>query len=142
LPGVVRTAAAQLMADVDLSRWPLVVVRLDDIAGTAELAALLGAVTSALERRRPFGVLLACERPLTDADAETEPLRWLRRRRAEVGTWCRGVAYVLPADAAMRFGAGQRAAARRLWGCDVEGAPDVEAARAWLLARLDPPAER
>jgi len=49
---------------------------------------------------------------------------------------------VLPADAAMRFGAGQRAAARRLWGCDVEAVPDGEAARAWLLARLDRRAER
>jgi len=125
------------MADVDLSGWPLVAVRLDDLNATAELAALLGAVTSALERRRPFGLLIAVERPLSDADAQQEPMCWLRRRRIEVGTWCRGVVYVLPERAVARFGSAERAASGRLWGCDVEAIHDPDAARAWLLARLD-----
>jgi len=129
-------AVTKLMADVDLSGWPVVAVRLDDTTGTAELAALLGTVTSALERDRPFGLVIAADHPLTDADAQHEPLRRLRRRRTEVGTWCRGVVYVLPDRAAARFDAVDRAAARRLWGCDVEAVDDPAAARAWLLVRL------
>lgn len=131
-------AATELMADVDLSGWPLVAVRLDDVTSNAELAALLGAVTSALERRRPFGLLIAAGAPLTDHDGQAEPLGWLRRRRTEVGTWCRGVVYVLPDRVAARFGAAERAAARRLWGCDVETMHDQDAARAWLRTLLDP----
>jgi len=62
------------MADVHLSSWPLVVVRLDDTAGTAKLAALLEAVTSALERPRPFGLLIACERWGFRAPGQTRTL--------------------------------------------------------------------
>lgn len=127
----------QLMADIDLSGWPLVAVRLDDVSRMAERAALVGVVSSALERRRPFGLLVAAKSPLTDADAHDEPLRWLRRRRTEVGTWCRGVAYVLPVETIARFDTAERAAARRLWGCEVEAVRDADAARAWLLARFD-----
>jgi hypothetical protein len=136
----VTAATTELMADVDLSRWPVVAVRLDDITGTTDVAALLGAVTSALERRRPFGLLIAAEAPLTDAAVQAEPLRWLRRRRTEVGTWCRGVVYVLLDRAAARFGAADRAAAQRLWGCDVRAVHDHDAGRVWMLARLDPDA--
>lgn len=125
------------MADVDLSGWPIVAVRLDDLTRPPELAALLGAVTSALERQRPFGLLIVSEAPLPEGDGEDHPLRWLRRRRLEVGTWCRGVVYVLPARTAARFAAAEQAAARRLWGCDVEALHDPHAGYAWLLARLD-----
>jgi len=128
------------MADVDLSDWPVVAVRLDDPTSTADLAALAGAVISALERRRPFGLLIRAQTPLPDADVQAEPVRWLRRRRTEIGTWCRAVVYVLPDRAAARFSPADRAAAQRLWGCDVEAVHDQDAGRAWLLAHLDPDA--
>jgi len=134
----VSAATAKLMADVDLSGWPIVAVRLDNVTA-AELAALLGAVTSALERQRPFGLLVTVKAPLQEGGAAAAPLAWLRRRRTEIGTWCRGVVYVLPPPAAARFTQPERAAAGRLWGCDVEAVPDPQAARAWLLAQLDPP---
>lgn len=131
-------ASLKLMADVDLSGWPIVAVRLDDLVRTAEFAALLGAVTSALERQRPFGLLIVSEAPLPEGRSPDHPLRWLRRRRLEVGTWCRGVVYVLPAHTVARFAAAERAAARRLWGCEVEAVHDPDAGYAWLLARVDP----
>lgn len=37
-----------------------------------------------------------------------------------------------------RFGATERGAAQRLWGCEVEAVHDPQAARVWLLGRLDP----
>lgn len=134
-------AVSNPMADIDLSGWLIVAVRVDDVADGDELAALAGAVTSALERRRPFGLVIASAAPVHDATGTPEPLRWLRRRRAEIGTWCRGVVYVLPGTAALRFGATERGAAQRLWGCEVEVVPDPQAARVWLLGRLDPHAD-
>ena len=37
-------ALTELVADVDLSGWPVVAIRLDNVTGTAHLAALVGAV--------------------------------------------------------------------------------------------------
>jgi hypothetical protein len=132
-------AGAKRMGDVDLSGWPIVAVRVDDVTDAAELPAVVDAVTSALERQRPFGLLIGSELPLPEGNLTAEPLRWLRRRRAEIGTWCRGVVYLLPARAVARFPRAERAGARRLWGCDVEAVHDPDAARAWLLAHLDVP---
>jgi hypothetical protein len=104
------------MAGVDLSGWPVVAVSLDDVQSTGELAALLGAVITALERHEPFGLVIASEVPLGAADEPDSPLRVVRRRRTEVGTWYRGVVYVLPGRAAEAFAAAQYGEARRLWG--------------------------
>jgi hypothetical protein len=116
---------------------PIVAVRLDDASGTRQLGVLLVRVAEALERERPFGLLVASPAPIVPDASTRELLRPLRRRRAEIGTWCLGVAYVLPPAAAARFGRFDEITACCLWGCDVTAVGDMAAARAWLLARFD-----
>jgi hypothetical protein len=133
----VSVAPAMPTPELDLSAWPVVAVRVPDVDDQAELGALLDAVSAAVARGGAFGLLVACPVPLGDVRAGGEALRVLRRRRAEVGTWCRGVVYVMPAPIVARFAAGDRTAARLLWGCEVEAVHDEAAARAWLRGRLD-----
>jgi hypothetical protein len=125
------------MTEIDLSRWPVLSASLDEEVGEADLAALLGGVESALEQRAPFVVLiLAPSRLLGDKAHDAAPLRRLRRRRAEVGTWCRGVAYVLAGE----LGPGEQGtatrSAERLWGCPIHIGQSLDEARDWLVARL------
>jgi len=125
------------MTEIDFARWPLLAVSLRQELGEAELAALVGGLQSALERRAPFVLaIVAPGRLLTREAQHAEPLRWLRRRRAEVGTWCRGVAYVV----AEELEPGQRDNAVRtaelLWGCPVRIVPDLDQAVDWLTDRL------
>jgi hypothetical protein len=125
------------MTEIDFARWPLLAVSLDEDFGEAELAALVGGLQSALERRSRFVLAIVAPRRLLNRDAhDAAPLRWLRRRRAEVGTWCRGVAYVI----ADELEPGERDYAARtgglLWGCPVRIAHDFDEAVGWLTGRL------
>jgi hypothetical protein len=125
------------MTDIDFRRWPLVTISLAEALGENDLAALVGGVQSAVERRAPFVLaIIAPPRLLTSEAHDAAPLRWLRRRRAEVGTWCRGVAYVTAAE--LDEGEQEKAAraAERLWGSPVHISRDLDGAVGWLMARL------
>ncbi|MGH2962468.1 MAG: hypothetical protein ACRDL3_09790, partial [Solirubrobacterales bacterium] len=113
------------------------IVTLDDDFQEADLAALAGGVQSALERRCPFAVAIVGPRRLVDPGSDdAPPLRWLRRRRAEVGTWCRGVAYVV-SDVLDPLAHAEAVRAReRLWGCPVAISASFDDAIAWLDERL------
>lgn len=120
------------MTDIELARWPHVFAKLDDDFDEADLAALAGGVQSALERRRPFAVAIVGPRRLLDRRDDASPLRWLRRRRAEVGTWCRGVAYVVSDELDPRAREEAVRALERLWGCPVAIGVSLHDATAWL----------
>jgi hypothetical protein len=130
------------MPDVDLATWPLVTVRLDAPGDPAEQAVVVGVVASAVEREQPFGLIVLTPAPLVLPQGRSDvPLSCLRRWRARVGSWCRGLCYVLPPAELARFDRHRRAEAGRLWGCRVNAAPDEAAAARWLdphLGNLNP----
>lgn len=125
------------MTDLEFSAWPRVAARLHADFGESDLAALAGGVQSAVERRRPFVLVIVGPRRLLDARSHDVPLlRSLRRRRAEVGTWCRGVAYVVSGEPDPRAHGETARALERFWGCPVLVNSGFEDAVAWLDERL------
>jgi hypothetical protein len=125
------------MTEIDFTRWPLLTVSLEEDRGEAELAALVGGVQSALERRSGFVLVIVAPNPLLSGNAQDAvPLRWLRRRRAEVGTWCRGVAYVVADELESGELDTATRAAELLWGCPVHIVQDFDEAVEWLTGRL------
>jgi hypothetical protein len=123
------------VADVDFTGWPIVEVRLDAQPGPPDVAAIVDAIERSLERREAFGLIVVTPMLLRTIDEPAAPrLAWVRKHRAEVGTWCRGVAYVLP-----RLTRSVALAARAdelQWGCAVVALRTTDEARGWMAARL------
>jgi hypothetical protein len=131
-------SGSMIMPDLELDDWSLVLVRLGAAGNRADEAALVGVVSSAIERKRPFGLVVAAPAPLiAPARGSDGPLGWVRRHRVEVGTWCRGLCYVLPGAELARFRRERQAEAERLWGCRVHAGPDEPSAVRWVRARLE-----
>jgi hypothetical protein len=127
------------MTAVDFTRWPLLIVSLDADRGEAELAALVGAVESAVQRRSPFVLaVLASRRSLSAQARAATRFRWFPGRRAEVGTWCRAVAYIVPDELEASERDKANRAAERLWGCEIRISRDFDEAVDWLAAHRDP----
>lgn len=119
---------------VDFAQWPFVVLRLND---ETDGVTMIGALEAALRREQPFALAIAAPERWLDAPSEGERGNWLRRNRAEVGTWCRGVAYVLP-TAALAGKDRRLQEAARIWGCPTKVTDRLEDALGWsreLLAR-------
>jgi hypothetical protein len=94
-------------------------------------------IDAQIEKRRVFalGVVLAqVDSTLAGGSREELMRSWLRPRRAEIGTWCVGVAYI----AAPMSGVGRRIEEdhRWLWGCAVAAVRDVVSADMWLRVQL------
>lgn len=122
---------------LEFDRWPVVVVTFGDEIGAADMAALVGVVQSALERRRPFGlVIVSGARPQSLTAAASQLTGWIERHRPQLRVWCRGVAY------AACDGAQRDADARRLapdpgvWGCPTQATADLEDGLRWIGTRL------
>jgi hypothetical protein len=88
---------------------------------------------------RPFavGVVMQSEELFAKCmEGESSLRRWVRPQRASIGTWCCGIAYVVPSPSAPRRWDRIGDEHQWLWGCPVRVLGDVTSANAWLAERL------
>jgi hypothetical protein len=131
------------MTAIDFARWPLVIVSLDEDRRDADFAALVGAVDSAAQRRSPFVLaIVASRRSLTAQARAAAKFRWLPGRRAEIGTWCRAVAYIVRGELEPSERDKATRAAERVWGSQVRITRSLDEAVHWLTAPWQPASTR
>ena len=116
--------------------WP--VVQVSDLR-PSDLAALADVIDEALEREQPFALALPEEpaewQRLLDSSPEIR--RRLRRRRAALGTWCAGVAQVVPPGRLERMTPLALRQAEVIWGCRTAAFESEGDASRWLRDRLE-----
>ncbi|MFD6654958.1 MULTISPECIES: hypothetical protein [unclassified Streptomyces] len=105
-------------------------------------AVILDALRALTEREEPFAAILLMPTPPEgrtppasgDVPAAADRIRTLKAIRPGLTEFCRGLAFVAPADIPA-----ERAEAihsgEQLWGCPTTATQDVTAARAWAEER-------
>lgn len=127
------------MTDSALTRsWPLVEVDAAELS-IPEAQRLVGdALQVAIGRGEPFAAIVhmpAAAPGNRKIAGVAERIRMLKRLRPGLGTWCRGLAFVVSADARQQHARTIRSG-DKLWGCPTLAVDDQAAAHAWALARL------
>ncbi|MFB8138715.1 hypothetical protein [Streptomyces parvus] len=106
-------------------------------------AVILDELRALTERKEPFAAILLMPAPPEgrtppasgDAPSAADRIRTLKLIRPGLTAFCRGLAFVAPADIPA-----ERAEAihsgEQLWSCPTTATQDVTAARAWAEARI------
>lgn len=119
-------------------RKPVVHVDISNLSSTEGSRALTEALTEVAGRGEPFATVVrmpsTTERPKAISGA-AEKVRMLKRLRPQLKQSCRGLAFVLTAEAQAANAKSIKAGAK-LWGCPTFATDDPEAATAWAEAQL------
>lgn len=119
-------------------QWPLVRLDIAGLAPTEGGRVMTDVLTEAASHREWFAAVIqmpsTTERP-KGIGGVGEKVRMLKQLRPRLKETCRGLAFVLSAEAqaanAKSIGAGAK-----LWGCPTFATDDVAAATAWARAQL------
>ncbi|MEI5033768.1 hypothetical protein RB201_16205 [Streptomyces sp. S1A(2023)] len=106
-------------------------------------ALVLDELRALTERAEPFAAILLMPAPPDGRTPVTSPsglstadrVRTLKLIRPGLTAYCRGLAFVAPADISAERAASIHSG-EQLWGCPTMATQDVTAARAWAGARV------
>ncbi|WP_405549226.1 hypothetical protein OG215_20740 [Streptomyces globisporus] len=106
-------------------------------------AVILDVLRALTERAEPFAAVLLMPAPPEgrtppasgDAPSAADRIRTLKLIRPGLTAFCRGLAFVAPADIPAERAATIHSG-ENLWGCPTTATQDVTAARAWAEARI------
>lgn len=119
-------------------RWPLVRLDVSGLAAAAGARVLTDVLTQAASRRAPFAAVVQMpsitERPKAISGVG-QRIRMLKQLRPQLKESCRGLAFVLSAEAQAANAKSIKAGAK-LWGCPTFATDDVAAATAWAQTQL------
>jgi hypothetical protein len=121
---------------IDWTQWPLLQVRADDLSADEARDQTAQALSAALERDEPFAAVVDMPPPQpVKVRGAVGQMRMVRRLRPGLAARCRGLAFVLSADA-QREHAKLIKSGAKVWGCPVHADADSDAARGWARQRL------
>jgi hypothetical protein len=121
---------------IDWTQWPILLVRAGESAADQARRETLRALDEALARDEAFAVVV--ELPSEQSGKVRDRLghvRMIRRLRPGLAARCRGLAFVLPAEAQHRH-AKLLGSGAKVWGCPVHADADPDGARSWARRRL------
>lgn len=118
--------------------WPLVRLDVSHLAADESARTLTTALLRAADRTGTFAAVVRMpertERPKVISGVG-ERVRMLKQLRPRLKESCRGLVFVLSAEA-QAANAKQLKAGAKLWGCPTYATDDVDAAVAWAQAQL------
>jgi len=118
--------------------WPVVRLDVSHLGAVEAARAVHETLMTATERREDFVAVVVMpavtERPSV-IGAVSERVRMLKQLRPRLKQHCRGLAFVLAADAQAAHAKAIRAGAR-LWGCPTFTSDDPAVSMVWAEARL------
>lgn len=124
-------------AVLDRSRWPVVIVRVEE---PGDLEMLADELEEMLADEQSFALAVHAPRDINMLQqmlwAAPNARRRLRRQRARLAAWCEAAAHVLEPDAYERTSPSDLRYAELIWGCATLAADCEEEAAERLLERL------
>lgn len=127
------------MDGVDWTGWPLLQVRAGDAGPEQARTVVAQALGEAVRRGEPFAAVVEMPQGAVARRSRirgaVEHVRMLKALRPGLTAHCRGLAFVMSADA-QRDNARAIGAGAKVWGCPTTVTDDPAGARAWARAQL------
>lgn len=121
---------------IDWSDWPLLYVRAADLPADQARQVTGQALEEALARGGPFAAVVEMPpAPPGRVRGALEQVRMVRRLRPGLAEHCRGLAFVMSADARIEHAKLIRTGPK-VWRCPVHAATDPRRAGSWARERL------
>jgi hypothetical protein len=121
---------------IDWTQWPVLLVQASGMSADEARQETVRALDEALARDEAFAVVL--EMPPRQSGTVRDrvgQVRMIKRLRPGLAARCRGLAFVLAAEAQHEHAKLLRSGAK-VWGCPVHADTDPDGARAWARQRL------
>lgn len=121
----------------DWSHWPVLHVTTSNAPPAKAPHILITALQAALDRGEPFAAVLdmPTDRRERGGTGAAERVRMLKTIRPGLADRCRGLAFIMPAQA-QHDNAKTINAASKVWQCPTTATDNLDAARAWADRQL------
>lgn len=122
----------------DRPAWPVLELDASDAPAQDAVTVIADGLRAALEAATPFAAVLRVPPPAgrqRRTAGAVERVRILRQLRPGLAERCRGLAFVMPAEA-LHADTRLARSGPKLWGCPTTATDDIEQARAWAREQL------